>query len=471
MNFNEYFLEILKRNGYSKNHLSKTFGINRGALHKYFNGTLILPKELFRKILDEMVISQNERVLLYDLYYTELYGVETLNRIKSLEQLILGTDTSALPDKAFAEAPYTVDFTEFEKFNKFYLQREKDILSAVRFLFKSNDGGKIYTNYPYSLTELDNTVYNCCLKYPQFKFVHLLYFNKISDYFKNLQNIFCSVRYIQNKINPVCKYIYGDIIETSPYPFFFALNNCCLFFSADCTQGFLYNDQEMFAHIKNVFESQRNNDTPLAEIPKDIIETKNIVACNINGTVELSLCHYPCLAPIADADFINSLLKKDISGIHRLAEIAIEHYSTIFNSETEKYIFNESGLREFAETGKVFEVPSVFINPAEVSYRIQYFEKLKELNGIDRLKILTNSSFKLPKSVNMSVFDSYIQIYGSCKNIPEEYKYSANWIIKTQDKQIVEDVKLFVDYLESTKNFYSQKGAEGLLNSMIIYSK
>lgn len=464
LKFNEYFLEILKRNGYSKNQLSKTFGINRGALHKYFNGTLMLPKELFNKILDEIVISQSERILLWDLYYTELYGYETLNKIKALEQIILNIDASLMLDKTFTDVPYTVDFTDFVKSNKFYLQKESDVLSAVRYLFNSNDGGKIYTNFPYSLEKLDNTVYNCCLQYPKFKLIHLLYFNKISDYFKNLQNIFCSVRYLKSQINPLCKYIYGDIIKAVPYPFFFAVNDCCLFFSADCTQGFLYNDAEMFLHVKETFEY---NYSQLAEIPKDIVETKNIVASNIQGDSEITICHYPCLAPIADADFINSLLKKEIPDIHKLATIAIDHYSQIFNGDVEKYILDETGFREFAENGNVFEVPSVFINPAKPSYRIRYFEKLKQFNEIGRLKIINNAAFKIPKSINISVFDQWIQLYGEFDNIPEEYKYSANWIIKIQDKQIVEDIKLFVDYLEQTKNFYTQKGANGLLNSMI----
>lgn len=124
-------------------------------MHKYFNGTLILPKELFYKILDDIVISQSERILLWDLYYTELYGYETLDRIKALEQTILTIDASLILDKSFTEVPYTVDFTDFVKSNKFYLQKESDVLSAVRYLFNSNDGGKIYTNFPYSLEKLD----------------------------------------------------------------------------------------------------------------------------------------------------------------------------------------------------------------------------------------------------------------------------------------------------------------------------
>lgn len=467
LKFNEYFLEILKRNGYSKNQLSKTFGINRGALHKYFNGTLILPKELLCKILDDMIISPNERTLLWDLYYADVYGHETLNRIKTLEQILLNIDASSRPKECLEEVTYTIDFTAFVNSDNIYLKSENDILSAVRYLFEQHNSGKIYTNFPYSLKKLDDTVYNYCLKYPSFELVHLLYFNKITDYFENLQNIFYSVRYLKNQINPICRYIYGDIIENSPYPFFFAVNNYCLFFSPDCNQGFLYHDADMFSRVKKIFNTAKYNDTPLAIFTKDIIETKNVIASNIREYSEITLCHYPCLAPIADADFINSLLKKEVPEIHKLATIAIEHYSQIFNSDIEKYILDESGFREFAETGKVFEVPSVFINPAKPSYKIQYFKKLKQFNEVGRLKIIDNTTFKLPKSIALSAFDQWVELYGAFDNIPDEYRYSANWIIKVQDKQIVEDIRLFIDYLEQTKNFYTQKGATGLLNSMI----
>ena len=36
------------------------------------------------------------------------------------------------------------------------------------------------------------------------------------------------------------------------------------------------------------------------------------------------------------------------------------------------------------------------------------------------------------------------------------------------DKQIFEDIKLLCDYLLATSNFYTQKGADEFLNSMII---
>lgn len=130
----------------------------------------------------------------------------------------------------------------------------------------------------------------------------------------------------------------------SPFPFFFAVGNYCLLFSSDCTQGFLYKDADMFSYIKNEFYSKIKESTELAVFPKDMFEVKNIVSCNIKSELEITLTRYPCLAPIADADFIYSILNQDVPGIQQLAELAVYHYANAFGKDTEKYIIHESGI-------------------------------------------------------------------------------------------------------------------------------
>lgn len=130
---------------------------------------------------------------------------------------------------------------------------------------------------------------------------------------------------------------------------------------------------------------------------------------------------------------------------------------------------NDSGLREFAETGKVFEVPSAFIKQANTSNRIRYFKKLKQINDTGKIKVISNKKLQLPKAVSMEVFEHWVLLTGAFENVPEEYKCSANWIVKINDMQIVEDLQLFVNYCDDTQNFISQKATESFLNSMIIY--
>lgn len=210
------------------------------------------------------------------------------------------------------------------------------------------------------------------------------------------------------------------------------------------------------------------NATYLAEMPVDMIETKNIVAYNVESA-KFILSDYPCTLPIADAELINSILREDVSEIHTLAQIAIEHYASISNYGPDIYVTNDSGLREFAETGKVFEVPSAFIKQANASNRVRYFKKLKQINNTGKIKVISNKKLQLPKAVSMEVFEHWVLLTGAFENVPEEYKCSANWIVKINDMQIVEDLQLFVNYCDDTQNFISQKATESFLNSMIIY--
>lgn len=468
MKFNERFLEDILNSGWSRNYVSKEFNINRGLLHKYFNGTQLIPQNTFNEIIEAMVIPYSEKTVLCDLYYAELFGEDVLHRIKNLEHILLGIDQSCISDKSFVHIQPTIDVTELEKNDKLYLKTQTDILSAVCYLFEVADKGEIYTNYPYSCTDFDNMVFNCCLVYQDFKLFHLLVFNKIADCLENVQNIFCSVRYLQYGINPLCLYNYGGTNEMSPFPFFFAVGNYCLLFSSDCTQGFLYKDADMFSYIKNGFYSKIEESTELAVFPKDMLEVKNIVSCNIKLEMEMTLTRYPCLAPIADADFIYSILNLDVPGIQQLAELAVHHYANAFGEDTEKYIIHESGMREFAKTGKVYEVPGIFVKPASKKERIRYFETLKKLNENGRLKVINCCGFDMPSAVTISLLDQWLNLYGHFENVPKEQRFSANWIISMNDKQVFEDIKLLCDYLLATSNFYTQKGADEFLNSMII---
>lgn len=469
MKFYERFLEDILESGWSRNYISTEFHINRGLLYKYLNGTQLIPYDTFVAILNSIKISQIEKLLLRDLYFAEAFGEETLKRVKEIEHLLLKMNKSFITDKTKAELPLSIDIAAFERNDKLYLKTQTDILSAVRYIFQTADKGKIYTNYSYDCENFDNTVFNCCLIYSGFQLEHYLVFTATSY----IRNLFCSARYLRNGINPICLYSYDNSRKLSPFPFFFSVGNFNLFFSSDCRNGILMKDADIFHHIENMLNMQPDTSTRLAIFPQTLIETANTIASNIDKISPLSFSEYPCLAPIANADFIYSIVKKDIPDYLQMAEIAVNHYATAFgDTEQGNYIIHESGLRDFAKSGVAREGPENFLNPASKEYRIIYFQKMKELNKIGRLKVVCQSRFDIPKGIAINLLNNQrLFLCGVSENIPDEQKMASNWIVSLNDTRLNEDLRAFFDYLTASSVFYTQKGADHLLNSLIILLK
>lgn len=470
LTFHECLISTIEKIGWSKNYVATTFNINRGTLHKYLSGSLLLPKDLFYRLVEAMPISKAEIIFLSDLYYTEFYGKEKYRRIRELELLLLSLDNACIPDSNLDTSVDLFDSEAFERCGKLYIKTNLELLESVKYLFKISNPGKVYTNYPYSLKDLDDMLFGIHCEKSGFDFTHIIYNGSSLDNSEILQTLFNSVRWFQNRVNPVCCYNHNLSDKIYPFPFFIALNNCVLLFNNDFSSGFLVRDEALFAYMGKTYGNPARiaGAVPLAVFPRDMFELKNTITSNSNALTEASLTRYACCAAIGDEEFIGSVMRKNVPGIERLAQLATDHYAHAFGKEIEQYIIQESGFKSFAENGTIYEIPSLYVTPADKAQRIRYFKKMLELNEQGGLKIIKNTLFEFPKAFGIIVFDRHIELYGYFENIPEEYKSYGNWIVSINDKQLFDDLKSFVEYLNDAKIFYSQKGAEDFLKSMII---
>lgn len=470
MNFCELFAQSIAKTGWSKNHISTKFGINRGVLYKYLDGRLTIPQNVFHKVLDGMSISYTERLELVDLYYKEVFGNEKFQRIIALEQILKNIDNACIPTPSLSVCLEKSKFLQLKKFGKLYLHTEDEMLEAVKFLFETVSGGKILTNYPYMQSKFDDTVYSCYLKNPHWDITHLLYFHKNGSYLENLLNIFNSIRWLKYQINPICSYNCDSFGNNTLFPYFFTIGSYCLFLNESFSQGFIIDDINMFRYIENYLaETECSGSDRLAILPRDLLQIKNTVSGNIENNIEMCLKRWPCLAPIADGEFINAVTREDLTNREAFIKMAIEHYSNALGIEQEKFIFSGKGLKEFAETGHIDEVSGCFIHEAPIKQRIRYFEKLMEMNSVGRLKILNDTQFDWPDSIPMEVLDKTIRIYGEFENVPDEMKSTSDFIIHIDDGQLHKDILDFCNYMYFTKSFYTEKGAESFLKSLVQF--
>ena len=457
-------MNAIDKLGWSQNYISTEFNINRGLLYKYYHAQLQIPKQTFQLLLSAMNLSAAEKKALCEAYYTELYGAEKFSRLQYIERTLTKLDDhcSALPLEAAPRG------TVVEPESVTYLSSQEELLRIVHWIFQNAVPGEVITNYPYACRELDNAVFSNIVANTSFSLLHMLTFDKSSNGFHNLDNIFSSVRWLQYQANPVCRYDDLSPADWLPFPCFLAVDAYCLLFHPKQHQGIFFKNDAVFHHLQNLAALFVKNSFPLAFFPKDMMEYKNRVNRAVSNQVQYSLSAYPCLGAITDGELVRSVLKQDIPNAAFLTKLAIQHYGGIIE-EQGAYIMSASGLSMFANTGKIWEFPEIFIREAPPSQRIRYFRKLIELLQIDqKVLILDDASFSLPYAVSIGCFENMIQIAGVFENVCSEMKYYGNYLISIEDKQLKEDLADFLDYIRENKYFYSKRAAKSYLESLIL---
>ena len=464
MRFHELFSEAINKTGWSKNYISQTFNINRGTLYKYISGDLFVPKDVFLMLLEKMKIGRAEQDELFEKYFFEYFGSKKINRLRYIQKALSELDENCLPIKDF-DGSYDDSF-DGQKIR--CLNSKKDIIACLRYVLKKAGESEIVTNYRYFDKEVDDAVFQFLSENKKLNIQHLLVFDKESNSLNNLNNIFGSIRWLRHQINPIYCYAYKDVVDFIPFPYYFAVDSYCLLFSFKNGCGIYIKDKNVFDDINNSADRFIKKSRPLAVFPNSIIDMKNEVLRQVNGTLESAWCMYPCLSIVADEEFISSVVRRELPDYELLVKVCVQHYKSL-KSGNQKNYFSARGLQMFAKTGRVSEAPAAFLNNAPVEQRLRFFYKLKTLINEGRLMILDDSLFQMPYMVSVSLFGSAVQILGEFADIPDELKCAGNYIITLEDRVLESDILDFGEYPCSNRFFYSAYAAESYVDSLILF--
>lgn len=462
--FYEMFVDMVSKCGWSQNYISKKFNINRGLLQKYKNGEALMPLEKFHQILREMSLSVSEKDTLCEQYYKELYGAERFAKIKHIEGALTELDNIV---SASVEPPDSIELSVSDN-EPLYLHSEQEITNAVNGIFSLLDGGEVITNYPYSFKSFDDALFRNFVSRSEFTVCHAVTFDKEDSYFYNLDNIFCSIRWLSYQVNPMCRFGYADAAKEIPYPCYFAAGSYCLLFHPDTKTGMVIKSEEIYRQIKYAYSVFEKGAFSLAYMPKDIFDFKNAVSHVVTDRIYYVLSSYPCITPIADEEFIKSAIKEDIPQREFIVQLGIEHYGSELKVRLADFTVSAIGLRLFADTGRIKEVAKIIVHEIPIKQRIRYFNRLIELVEKERVLILDDATVLLPQCIQLDFFTDVVQVGGYFENMPDELKYHGQYIINVNDKALKNEFFDFIEYLRISKNTYSKVAAVSFLKSLII---
>lgn len=465
MEFYELMVKGFNEAGWSQNYVSKEFNINRGILHRFYRGIGSISRENFREIIYRIPLSYSQKTLLIESFYKDSVGTDTFRRITHIGNVLKEVAKNENNNQSeYKSNPITVE--DPEKITFLY---SSQIKMAVEYILENAAPGKLYTNYPYSFTDIDEAVFNHYLKNRSWNIIHMINFKIDGEDGENIDTLFRSIKWVERQCSPYYSISGNKTEENIPFPCFLAADSYCILFHPKNKKGFLVKNVDLFECIQEKSSDFLKKAMSLASYPKDLFELKNDCSRVSGELIEMSISKNPCIAAIINQECLNEVIRDDIPGIESIKSIGAEHYARLAKNYKQKHVVTDSGLRDFVETGKIIECPSVFLKKESLllKYRKQYIELMLDYIKDERFMIIDSKVFQLP-DISMELCDSNIQIYCVFKDMPQNQQYCGNGIIILNDKRLKKDIELFIEYLQVTRGIYLENVAKDYLNSILI---
>lgn len=212
--------------------------------------------------------------------------------------------------------------------------------------------------------------------------------------------------------------------------------------------------------------------TKLASFPKDMFDLKNDCCRISNERIDLAFSSNPCISSIINEESISEVVRDDIPDADSLKKVAIEHYGKLSQNQEQKYVTSDRGLRSFAESGKIIECPPIILKDEKLpmKYRIKFLENLINFAKNGRLKLVDTELFTMP-DMSIELGENNIQVFCVFRDFPENLQYCGNGIILLNDKRLRKDIELFIEYLQVSREIYTDATAIDYLESLVTLCK
>lgn len=464
--FSDFLEHFLEEQNISKRSLGKTIDVNPGFLHRIFSGERTMPISMFTAILNAYHFPVTCENRLREAFFREYFGEAQLERVlyihRSLGALVVPKSSSFLPEQNQV----------FPKEPSQSINGILDLTEAIRFLlqseFEQSAQPCIYTNYPFSSHEIDETVYvemtnTACspLLY------HMVSFDQSNRSTSNLNTLFSSLRYLKLRQNIWYQYTGDSNTVGLLYPHYFISSRYVLLFSSERQAGIFLSGEETVQSNVMIVQKMLAECIPLAQFPDHILEFKEMAMQAAHCGLLFDISLYPCLGDFFEHPFLNVVGRPELPMREAMIQIVETHYNTIKKNAVHTHIHTQKGFRRLTQTGYIKEFPETFVTriPVELRRHIleRDLEKIKEESP--RLYILDETKVGLPEDWCLEIYQDRVLFSGRLSNGPESYM--GECLVTINNHQIAEDFQAYHAYLLHGGFACSAEFASSFLESLL----
>lgn len=457
MTFGVYLEKCIREKNISISRLTKVTGINRGGLYSVFKGERSLKEDKLFALFENVGFSLKEEQTLTELYFSDVFGQSDFNKIKQMIHLINNLE---LPSKEHKEFINT-----FSK--KFSLTGKEEILSALKYILKEIGNSKVITNYSYEDERIDHLFYSFVKNGNKEQLIHILSFSEKSSGLHNINTVFSSLKYMYLNCFPVYKY---ENKSEQIYPYFAVTDKYALLFNDN--DGIFIDEPIVINRVLGKVETMVSQCTGLGMATDDVMFIKDMYAKGLSKTEDnfnelITYCGYPCVAPFADYDLMYSITRDELPEKELLVHIAYDHYQSLYKNADFTFFYSLNGLKRFAETGNVCEIPETYVTNLSIKYRLQVLNQIIEAVKDEKIYLVNDEKFNIPE--NIEIEDYFSKVIISAFDCNKDNFFSCNKFLSTlNDSDIIHTFKILKEYLIRARMVYPKQYAEIYIKNIIV---
>ncbi len=439
MLFGSLLQETLKKNKISVTRFADSVGLNRVGVYSVFSGKKKISEETFAAILNNFNFSPEEETELNRAFRLSNFSREKLELMEFIKDELAFIGKS--PDCILPErTPLNLSN------DSALLSSNADYCSAIEAFLKlesENEPGVVYTNYSFFDEAADKIVFDFVnRKDCPLSVRHTIVRGTKNNLKERLRNGFASIKFAR-----LGHYI--DIAEPDEpgfaFPVHFVGKTAAVMFDPKTGNGFFTtNDSVAKAYYISAakYDSTRQ---PFNRFVDNLLDLKNItqpllISTRLSLTTLLPICY------IIDSQIIDETLKKDIPHREVILNTFCNHL-VVLSQISSPRVFCKGAIKNFAETGKAFEVPSVFYDCLSVKNRKKALLGLKKelLRKNSKIFVFDDNSIKIDEIIEVLNFENGTMVMFVVNKPGCDFCGSGSFTVKS--KSFLSLLDDFYDYL------------------------
>lgn len=420
--------KVILEAGCSKTAFAKSLEINKSFLLRVLNGEKKMSEQMLEKILKLTVLSQEQKDLIADSYFRDIFGAKDFEHMRLVLDKINGfSDELARREEIYVRTSM-LDEILCNRRISYILGNESELYEFTTYFIKQlleKDNAVFYSNYSFSQEKLDGVLYSLFAERDLKKkldFVHLVNIPK-SDTDYEIISIFKAMKWASVNLNTYAlsadKSDRGDI-----FPYYILTNDCVLTFSEDCSQGLLSTDRAVIDYYQNNFGKTRQPYAPMNDFYYTETDLMQAAAKYSQYNLLYTLDGYLCMGPALDYEILNSAARKELPHREMLIQSTLNHYEYSQYCTAFPVYHSLAPLRQFSKDGQLVFISQRYVTALSPEMRSRIFRNLIDVieNKEFPFHIVDDSKLHIPNNITIDIYNSTILFSGilqSLDNIPD----------------------------------------------------
>lgn len=472
--FSENLKEYVQKSHISVSKLSSETEISRTLFHKYLSGSR-MPKssQEVRRIGHAMMLLPKQQNSLLEYYARSMYGEKNYESFGKIKHILEGMYDFRLERRGGIldmDIVKKLSLINGEEAASFYgrLQVE-DALAQLLWLAAGKNRKECVKIRMVIQPDQDNII-NPILRmssHLDLDLEHIVCLDCNKNDNDNIGLLFSTLAFEFASTAYQSYFYYDNIVyhvnQMSLLPNMLLVGEYVFLCSSEADECLILHQKTEIEFFQKKYEKMKSCTQKLGIINQNAKELAELMSLVMeNGTVDLQIGYFPCLATVIDEKMMQRHLKLQPATLGKALQMMEETLLQLKDKKQFCNYFSEAGLRKFMEEGTIYGYPPDIFLPFSPQERMAVLKRLVRLlkTGV--------FSYRMARKSKLCMEDAVV-IYASRGGSVNFWCQSGPYgkAIMVKETSIEENIHRFIEYAVENDWFYSQEETIGIMELMI----